>query len=43
MTNSTERSRYRERIYDINGFQVRFFTEDDIQTLTASEGFEICK
>lgn len=28
-------------IYDINGFQIRFFTENDIQGLAATEGFEI--
>jgi SAM-dependent methyltransferase len=28
-------------IYDINGFQIRFFTEQQIQDLIAAEGFEI--
>jgi SAM-dependent methyltransferase len=28
-------------IYDINGFQIRFFAETDIQSLASSEGFEI--
>jgi SAM-dependent methyltransferase len=28
-------------IYDINGFQIRFFTETDIQSLVKSEGFDI--
>jgi SAM-dependent methyltransferase len=28
-------------IYDINGFQIRFFTENDIQGLAAIEGFKI--
>jgi SAM-dependent methyltransferase len=28
-------------IYDINGFQIRFFTEKEIQDLAAAEGFEI--
>src|SRR5215469_9017325 len=28
-------------IYDINGFQIRFFTEKEIQGLTTAEGFEI--
>jgi SAM-dependent methyltransferase len=28
-------------IYDINGFQIRFFTEKEIQDLVAAEGFEI--
>jgi SAM-dependent methyltransferase len=28
-------------IYDINGFQIRFFTETDIQGLAKSEGFDI--
>jgi SAM-dependent methyltransferase len=28
-------------IYDLNGFQIRFFTVNDIQSLTVSEGFEI--
>jgi hypothetical protein len=28
-------------IYDINGFQIRFFTEWEIQELTAEGGFEI--
>ena len=28
-------------IYDINGFQIRFFTENEIQSLAASECFEI--
>jgi SAM-dependent methyltransferase len=28
-------------IYDINGFQIRFFTDKEIQDLAASEGFEI--
>jgi SAM-dependent methyltransferase len=28
-------------IYDINGFQIRFFTDKEIQDLTASEDFEI--
>lgn len=30
-------------IYDINGFQIRFFTENEIQNLATSEGFEILK
>jgi hypothetical protein len=28
-------------IYDIDGFQIRFFTEKEIQDLTSAEGFEI--
>ena len=28
-------------IYDISGFQIRFFTEQQIQDLIAAEGFEI--
>ena len=28
-------------IYDINGFQIRFFTETDIQSFAKSEGFDI--
>ena len=28
-------------IYDINGFQIRFFTEKEIQDLVVAEGFEI--
>ena len=28
-------------IFDINGFQIRFFTENEIQDLVESEGFEI--
>jgi SAM-dependent methyltransferase len=28
-------------IYDINGFQIRFFTDKEIQDLTSGEGFEI--
>jgi SAM-dependent methyltransferase len=28
-------------IYEINEFQIRFFTENDIQSLVTSEGFEI--
>jgi SAM-dependent methyltransferase len=28
-------------IYDINGFQIRFFTEKEIQDLTSAQGFEI--
>ena len=28
-------------IYDINGFQIRFFTEKEIKDLTAKEGFEL--
>jgi SAM-dependent methyltransferase len=28
-------------IYDIDGFQIRFFTEKEIQDLVAAEGFEI--
>jgi SAM-dependent methyltransferase len=28
-------------IYDINGFQIRFFTEKEIRDLTMAEGFEI--
>jgi hypothetical protein len=28
-------------IYDINGFQIRFVTEKEIQDLVAAEGFEI--
>jgi SAM-dependent methyltransferase len=28
-------------IYDINGFQIRFFTEKEIRDLTTAEGFEI--
>ena len=36
-------SKLRKEIYDINGFQIRFFTEKEIRDLTtaASEGFEI--
>jgi hypothetical protein len=28
-------------IYDIDGFQIRFFTEKQIQDLVSAEGFEI--
>ena len=28
-------------IYDVNGFQIRFFTEKEIQDLAAAEGFEV--
>jgi len=28
-------------IYDIDGFQIRFFSEKEIQDLTTTEGFEI--
>jgi hypothetical protein len=28
-------------IYDINGFQIRFFTEEEIHDLASAEGFEI--
>ena len=28
-------------VYDINGFQIRFFTEEEIRDLTTAEGFEI--
>jgi ubiquinone/menaquinone biosynthesis C-methylase UbiE len=28
-------------IHDINGFQIRFFSEKEIQDLTTAEGFEI--
>jgi SAM-dependent methyltransferase len=28
-------------IYDINGFQIRFFTDKEIQDLTSTEGYEI--
>ena len=28
-------------IYDVNGFQVRFFTEEEIGDLAKQEGFEI--
>ena len=28
-------------IYDIDGFQIQFFTEKQIQDLTSAEGFEI--
>jgi SAM-dependent methyltransferase len=28
-------------IYDINGFHIRFFTEKELQSLAASEGFEM--
>ena len=28
-------------IYDIDGFQIRFFTDKEIQDLTSEEGFEI--
>jgi len=28
-------------IYDINGFQIRFLTEKEIQGLTTAEGFEL--
>ena len=28
-------------IYDINGFQIRFFTEKEIKDLTTEEGFEL--
>jgi SAM-dependent methyltransferase len=31
----------KEDIYDINGFQIRFFTEKEIQDLTTEEGFEL--
>ncbi len=30
-----------KEIYDINGFQIRFFTENEIHSLVVSEGFEI--
>jgi SAM-dependent methyltransferase len=32
-----------EGIYDINGFQIRFFTEKDIQDLAREGGFEILR
>ena len=28
-------------IYDIDGFQIRFFTENEIQDLASAEGFDI--
>ncbi len=28
-------------IYDINGFQIRFFTEKELQDLTTEGGFEL--
>ncbi|MFL6326686.1 MAG: hypothetical protein ACJ71I_04325 [Nitrososphaeraceae archaeon] len=28
-------------IYEINGFQIRFFTDKEIQDLASAEGFEI--
>jgi SAM-dependent methyltransferase len=28
-------------IYDINGFQIRFFTENEVQSLAESKGFDI--
>ena len=28
-------------IYDINGFQIRFFTEKELQDLTTDGGFEL--
>jgi SAM-dependent methyltransferase len=28
-------------IYGVNGFQIRFFTEKEIQDLAAAEGFEV--
>jgi SAM-dependent methyltransferase len=31
----------KEGIYDINGFQIRFFTEKEVQGLTTNEGFEL--
>jgi SAM-dependent methyltransferase len=31
----------KEGIYDINGFQIRFFTEKEIKDLTTEEGFEL--
>jgi SAM-dependent methyltransferase len=31
----------KEGIYDINGFQIRFFTEKEIQDLTTEGGFEL--
>ena len=30
-----------KEIYDIDGFQIRFFTEKQIQDLVSAEGFEI--
>jgi len=30
-----------KRTYNINGFQIRFFTEKKIRYLTTAEGFEI--
>jgi SAM-dependent methyltransferase len=31
----------KEGIYDINGFQIRFFTEKEVQDLTTNGGFEL--
>ena len=31
----------KEDIYNINGFQIRFFTEKEIQDLTTEGGFEL--
>jgi hypothetical protein len=46
MTNPTakveKKERYKERIYDINGFQIRFFTEKELEALIIEEGgFEL--
>jgi hypothetical protein len=34
-------SKLEKGIYDINGFEIRFFSEKDIRDLTTAEGFEI--
>src|SRR5215469_6969599 len=42
-THMVQTSKLRKEIYDINGFQIRFFTEKEIRDLTtaANEGFGI--
>jgi SAM-dependent methyltransferase len=32
-----------DKIYDINGFQIRFFTTEDINTLVTEGQFQLCK
>ncbi len=35
--------RVTEKIYDINGFQIRFFTTDDIDTFVTGGHFQLLK
>jgi hypothetical protein len=42
MTNPTGKGKEVDKgIYDINGFQIRFFTEEEIHDLASAEGSEI--